>query len=300
VKDFFTSPRHFNDIQDHGTFIIKSSINLDKISAEINFYENLTSDLKRFYPKYLGKTEEGKWPIGYKLEKIPNYDLSIYFIQRKIEDPYQFNNIFELINNYLNNISKKVVSKDDFFLNLNKHIIDRNLSRCHALKSTTIFTDVDNIFIKSGFEGIFDFLAVLNNEIRTSYRSTDKYELWSSHGDLCLSNMIVHDDKLFLIDPRGYRNDVEDSFLVPEYDLAKLSQCFYGGYDFINHNTDEDFIFNLRNDCDDFIQNCGKEVRTTRLIEASHFLAMLPLHINSNNKVLRFAQKAISVFQECK
>ena len=101
MNSILTSPRHFNDIRDCGPYLIKSSIHFQKISAEINFYENISDDLKRFYPQYLGKTKDGKWPAGYKIEKIPNYDLGVYFTQKNKGGDYSFEDIFTALSNVL-------------------------------------------------------------------------------------------------------------------------------------------------------------------------------------------------------
>lgn len=291
----FTPPRHFNDIEDCGTYIIKSSINLEKITAEINFYENLNPKYQRFFPQYLGKTEIGKWPIGYKLEKIPENDLSFYYINNQV---VRFDNFFSLIHKFVKEIDFINVNESEFISNIQKNIIDRNLSRCHSLKSTTIFQDVNNIFIQKGFSNVFEYVEKLNFSIISSYQDRNDYKLWHCHGDLCLSNIIIHEDRLFLLDPRGFRIDMNDLLLSIDYDLAKLTQCFFGGYDFVNHNKSEFINSELKKRCTDFITTLGSNLRSVRLIEASHFLAMLPLHINSKEKIIRFANKSIDIFRE--
>lgn len=291
----FTPPRHFNDIEDCGSFIIKSSINLEKITAEINFYENLAPKHQRFFPKYLGKTETGKWPIGYKLEKIPNNDLSFYYTNNQLD---RFDSFFRLIHQFIKDVDYIEVNESEFISNIHKNIIDRNLSRCHSLKSTTIFEDVNIVFVQKGFPNVFEYVEKLNSSIINSYKGCNKYKLWYCHGDLCLSNIIIHENKLFLLDPRGFRIDLSDLLLCIDYDLAKLTQCFFGGYDFINHNKSEFISTELRKECTDFITELGSSLRSVRLIEASHFLAMLPLHINSKEKIIQFANRSIDIFKE--
>jgi hypothetical protein len=85
---------------------------------------------------------------------------------------------------------------------------------------------------------------------------------------------------------------------VPYYDLAKISQCIYGGYDFINNEVETDMKKDFNKEFRELVHMFGLNFKLCRLIESSHFIAMLPLHINSKNKVLRFANKAIDVFEE--
>lgn len=300
MNSILTSPRHFNDIRDCGPYLIKSSIHFQKISAEINFYENISDDLKRFYPQYLGKTKDGKWPAGYKIEKIPNYDLGVYFTQKNKGGDYSFEDIFTLLEDYFGAVKKQEVSKEKFFNCLDTNVLKRNLERCKALRSTAFFEDVDHIFKSAGFIDIFDYSRILNDEIRASFEESEHFELWLSHGDLCFSNIIVNNGKIYLVDPRGYGNPLEEPYLIPEYDLAKLSQCIYGGYDFINHCIEENSQFDLKDRFLKFLLHQGIEYKRMRLIEASHFLSMLQLHTDSRSKVLRFAKRSIEILKGLK
>ena len=298
MKNFITPTRHFNDLKDCGSYFIKSSINLEKIAAEIKFYENLTDKSKLFYPKYLGKTNQGKWPIGYKVEKIENHDCSSYFTGIIPTDTSHFDDLFVHIDKYINSVPKLDCSKDNYIHALENQILNRNINRVNSLKSTFFFTDIDDIFKNEGFKGLDDFLENLHHEILLELTNTNNFELWFSHGDLCLSNIILHNDKLYLVDPRGLALKETSSYLVPVYDLAKLSQCIYGGYDFINYETKEKFIFNLKDKFEQFISHRNISLKLIRLIESSHFIAMLPLHIDSTTKVQAFANQALKSYKE--
>lgn len=298
MKNFITPTRHFNDLTDFGDYFVKSSIDIDKIAAEIKFYENLSDDFSSFYPKYLGRSTEGKWPTGYKIQKINNSDLSTYFTGLVENSENYFIEFFNYVGNYFKKVPKKICNKDEFLSTLNNQIFYRNKRRLNSLKSTSIFQMVETVFANNGHSNIDDFLNLLHEEITHEVEKMDKYELWFSHGDLCLSNIIIDDNKMFLVDPRGIQLSSINAFLIPQYDLAKLSQCILGGYDFINHNLDTEFKVSLESEFKDFLNMINKNFKLVRLIEASHFLAMLPLHINTPEKVLKFAEQSIKTRSE--
>jgi hypothetical protein len=293
-----TPTRHYNSLIDKGDYFIKSSVDIDKIAAEIQYYENLPQTLKRFYPKYLGRTDQGNWPTGYKIEKIPENDISLFFINRIQDQDNYFSVLFSLINEYINVIPKKKVTKDEYLNSLDQQIFQRDIKRIHSLKFTPLYDDVLKIFSNRGFEDLTDFRIRLHDKISKLTSRNKSIETWYTHGDLCFSNMIIHNKELKLIDPRGIYSTTDAAHLVPYYDLSKLSQCIYGGYDFINHEISIDIQHSFDKEFKSLINNSGLNLEECRLIEASHFLAMLPLHINNKNKVLNFANKAIDVFEE--
>ena len=293
-----TPTRHYNSLIDKGDYLIKSSVDIDKIAAEIQYYENLPHTLKRFYPKYLGRTDRGNWPTGYKIQKIPENDISLFFIGRIQDQDNYFSMLFRLINEYINEIPKKKVTKDEYLNSLDQQIFQRDVKRIHSLKFTPFYDDVLKIFSNRGFKDLTEFRIKLHNKISKLTSKNKSFEIWYTHGDLCFSNMIIHNKELKLIDPRGIYSTTDAAYLLPYYDLAKLSQCIYGGYDFINHEIPIDIQHSFDKEFKALINNSSLSLEECRLIEASHFLAMLPLHINNKNKVLTFANKSIDVFEE--
>lgn len=295
-----TPTRHFNDLKNCDSYFIKSSVDINKIAAEIKYYENIPKSLQCFYPKYMGRTGEGKWPTGYKINKILESDLSLYFTQLIANDGHIFKDLFKYLNSYFKAIPKKRVTNQEFIYALQTQIFDRDFRRVNSLLSTSSFNEINELFKKEGFSNIESFVNRLHSEIVKLANTTLHLETWFSHGDLCFSNILINKNQLILIDPRGIFQNRDDSYLIPYYDLAKLSQCIYGGYDFINHELDVEFHFNLKSEFETLINQLGLNFRLCRLIESSHFLAMLPLHINNLKKVKRFAQNSIAIFKGIK
>jgi hypothetical protein len=180
-----TPTRHYNSLIDKGDYFIKSSVDIDKIAAEIRYYENLPKPLESFYPKYLGRTDRGKWPAGYKIEKIPENDISLFFIN-KIQDKNNYcSDLFNLITNYLSIVPKRRVTTEEFKNALNTQILRRDIKRVNSLTFTPLFKDVLNIFKTRGYEDVNNFLTKLHHKIKKEVSTTLHLETWYTHGDLC-------------------------------------------------------------------------------------------------------------------
>ncbi len=127
------------------------------------------------------------------------------------------------------------------------------------------------------------------------------------HGDLCLANILIEDTYGFIriIDPRG-RFGVFDIYGDGRYELAKLLHSLEGKYDFIiedmfdinvNSNIIEyhshKFINNIIDVFFDVFHEIMGNIRAVRLIEATLFLSMIPLH--SDFKLRQFAMLATGI-----
>lgn len=292
-----TPTRDYNHLEDRGDFFIKSSAFIKKIEAEARFYEELPHKLKKFYPQFLGKSSEGRWPKGYAIEKIPASDASLYEVGQITPDTHYFSTLFGLLNEYIGSIPTKKLGTSEWNSLVHETIIQRDLDRLLTLREASIFSDIDQIFTTAGFAGVDGFTENLHKEIISECTLNTHFTVWASHGDLCLSNIIVYNKNLYLVDPRGLGPD-EDGYLIPQYDLAKLSQCLIGAYDFINHSVDklpstDRHLASFQ----DFIANKGVTLKSIRLVESSHFLAMLPLHLSHPIHVRAFALQAVKSFQ---
>lgn len=144
------------------------------------------------------------------------------------------------------------------------------------------------------------------------------FTLALGHGDFCFSNILYdpNTQNFKLIDPRG-GSSIEELFDDPLYDIAKLSHSVLGNYDWINSllfnikinpslglSIDYDFEFN---NIDPYkvkfisrLKEYGYSIKDIRLLEASLFLSMLPLHIDYPNKILGFLLNALEILEEVK
>lgn len=293
-----TPTRDYNHLDDRGEFFIKSSAFTKKIEAEARFYEELPKELKKFYPNFLGRSSEGRWPKGYAIEKIPASDASLYEVGQVSADPSYFSTLFNLLDGYLAAIPTKTLTALEWTGLIERTIIQRDLERLLTLREASVFGDIENIFSRAGFKGVDDFAQKLHNEISDELSRVSNFTVWASHGDLCLSNILVYENNLYLVDPRGLNPD-EEGHLIPQYDLAKLSQCLIGAYDFINHSVRQLPSRNRHSESfKSFIASKGVTLKSIRLVESSHFLAMLPLHLSHPAHIRAFASQAVLAYQE--
>lgn len=294
-----TEVRYYNDLKDCGDFYIKSSLNAKKIHCEANYYEKLPSNICHFYPRYMGRCEDGLYSDGYQIEKIKEFDCSLYYTGIK-KGKEHLNNFFELLKDYIELIPKKNVSKKTWIESFEKQTIERNNCRYMEIERSTVYVKLNNFFLDNYGKTIADFKNDLNNTLATITDEITEFILWYGHGDLCLSNIIIQNNKIFFIDPKGFSKR-DDNYFIPPYDLAKLSQCILGNYDFYNHdltvNKDEPY---LKDKFLNFIKNYGYNLRIIRLIECAHFFSMLPLHLNSLKKMKLFSAEAINILSSFK
>lgn len=295
-----TPARYYNHLEDLGDRVLKSSIHAEKIQAEIQYYKDLPSELAPFHPRFLGASQDGHWESGYLIEKIPSCDFGQIYTGI-CESSVTVEGLFEGLKKYLEKTPKSKVTPSQWSESLERQVLVKSKTRLASLKSQSYFREVERVFKKNGWESADAFLERLNRKMRTLAEAVDDKALWRSHGDLCFSNIIPHNERLYLIDPMGTRPK-DTGLLVPYYDLAKISQCLLGGYDFINNEVDyePELIFNgpkVRL-MESFASAFGQSYELTRVVEVSHFFSMLPLHLSSPKKVLAFARQAVLIFEE--
>jgi hypothetical protein len=302
TKSKMTPTRSYNNLLDCGETFIKSSINREKIQAEIFYYENLPVEVKKYHPKFYGSTTHGTWTDGYQLQKIPNFDLSVFLTENYKFKSDELTNLFSYISKYFNDIPKKAVSKETWLEAFKEQIFERNFERLKTLERIIYFNEIQQVFNQSSFRSLYEFIEKVHLEIILRINQIKHYEIWFSHGDLCFSNMIINNQALILIDPRGIQHSIENAYLVPYYDFAKLSQGIFGNYDFINHNSlvsrSKKNFDTLQAEFRNLITDFNLDFNLVRLVECTHFFAMMPLHMENKEKVLKFAKECLKTFQE--
>lgn len=301
-KSFPMTPaRYYNHLKDCGEYLIKSSIDIAKITAECVYYENLPKELEGFHPKFLGRTNNGLWENGYKIEKVQGHDFGLAFCG-VVQASADLQKLLTAVERYISEVNKIEVSREEFEKVFEIQIINRAKHRLEELKRQSYFNQIEKTFIERGYLSAQEFMNKLNELTFSTLKSENTQSLWSSHGDLCFSNIILVQNHLLLVDPRGLSNDKDDGMLVPYYDLAKISQCMLGGYDFINNGVEEklDFTVLSKNTkaFESFCEKFGVSLKMTRLVEAGHFFSMLPLHISTPSKVIAFANRAVDIYEE--
>lgn len=160
-----------------------------------------------------------------------------------------------------------------------------------------------DVFIPQG--GLKGLVEKLCSDLKEALQRSNDEFIYFSHGNLCLSNILFdrHARKIKLVDPRGCL-DMDQAFLPIYYDIAKLSHCFLGYYDFLMnklasfdvndqlemqvHPTfSEDYLNKYSSVFRSWLIKNGYNYQLFRLCEASFFLSMLPLHLDKPAHVLK-------------
>ena len=268
-------------IENFGNFDIyelKNVIDIGDLKKVNNYRENNINKYKTRYFNFISETTDGYLKkealnnYGYKLisnekkfykmislidnNNIKNLFPSIikyennYFIMEKIKglELYKTNNndYLELVLNNLNelhNSNSKSISKEEFDINLKKEFYDKIIERYDKIKVIIDYlniTSVNNIKIIKNFQEIF---KILFNDIKQFY--FNKKPIYNIiHGDCSYSNILITDDnKIKLIDPRGYFGN-SLFYGIKEYDYSKVLYSL-SGYD--EFNTDDNYYLEYDN-----------------------------------------------------
>tara|TARA_B100000989_G_scaffold103203_1_gene75558 strand:- start:1606 stop:2943 length:1338 start_codon:yes stop_codon:yes gene_type:complete len=314
------SSRFFNDIQYNykRNSIIKNSQEKIKLRKEINFYKNITSDLKVFFPILLNQFQEEKEFL--ELEYLPFPNLAEIFLFRKIS-PNRWETIVKSLFNiysqfYLNNKSQK-------FLYDSSHLYSEKLNqRINILNE--LAESLDNNLLKeilnNGIKvnnNILPSLKITNNKLQKELKKIEKQRpLTFGHGDLCFNNILIEpiSGGIKLIDPKAdsiLNNKI--GFLDPFYDLAKLNHSFQCFYDSIVNN-----MFSISCNKDQYELKIFKpfnyevanfyfqkifldnliDKKLLRILISNLFLSMVPMHKDDEQKMGAFLIIGISLFYD--
>ena len=301
--------RHFNALTQSDWLVRKQSVDRDKMRREAAVYDLLPPKMKPFFLPALEYSDEGS-SAWYTTERIYVPDLALQWIHQAIDvDSFDL-----LLTRLCCFISERQVE-----LNASKKsdqealLVGKVESRLNSLMKTQVGQQVESLLEKHRPE------SSLKKMLQRYRRHWNTLGLKHrprviSHGDLCFSNILFDPQTKFMkfIDPRG-GDTIDDLFLDPIYDIAKLSHSITGLYDFVNHDLfDISFQPDLSIEIELFTPNLGEfqhrffmametvgfTRREVRVAECSLFLSMLPLHADIPKKVLGFALIASRILDE--
>ena len=314
------SSRFFNEIKyiHSRNSIIKHSKETNKLKREINYYSNIPSKLKIYFPILLNQNQKEDDFLELEYLSFPN--LSEIFLFRKI-GPNRWQNIVKSIFNiysefYLNNKTK-------IFFDNASHLYSGKLNqRINILYE--IVNKLDNELLKkiinTGIKVNGNFLPSLNitiNKLKKELKDIEKKRpLLFGHGDLCFNNILIEpiSGSIKLIDPKAdCLGDNKIGYVDPFYDLAKLNHSFGCFYDSIvnnmfaisyNKNQSElriykpynfevaNFFFKKI-----FLENLIDK-QLLRKLTSNLFLSMIPLHKDDEQKMAALLIIGISLFYD--
>lgn len=289
--------RAFNSISidENRGIMVKRSQNVDKFIGEINWYLKMPSNLQYLLPRI----------YSYSLDRANPYIQMEYYGYHTLHEMLVYGDLpllkwqklLQKIKFILNDMERfKVTAEDDSLLvSMREIYIDKTLHRLKDLAKQSEFTAFfEKPFVINGVE-----YSCLNEIMKRLPTLIEKLVIESFdgyftiiHGDLCFANILVEDkyNYMRLIDPRG-KFGKYDIYGDPRYELAKLMHTLEGNYDYIIEdmftverieNTIQ-YTVPTRSEkiCQlfyDVFSNSIEDLRSIRMIEATLFLSMIPLH----------------------
>ena len=309
-----TEARHFNSTTHSGGVFRKRSRDKAKMRGEYQFFHIADEGMKRFLLPTFDFTDEADG-ASYAMEYLSVPDAAMQIVHDTF-DEVTFDRFTDCFFAFLASRGRSQVGTVEVARMGQRDIIDKLDVRIAQLRETTIGCHLDQWLQTSGPHGSLDQMVDrCRSLLRDTFAQSKVDYLALSHGDPCFSNILYGSEiNLFrLVDPRGAEQR-EDAFMHPLYDVAKFSHSVLGGYDFVNSGLSECRIdsnlqlqLNMeRGGPPSWMKEAfrvkliaqGMDVRLTRAIEVSLFLSMLPLHVDSPEKLPAFCLIAGNILSE--
>lgn len=304
--------RSFNSIEidEQRGILKKRSENKEKLVNEIRWYLRIPNKLQYLLPRV----------YDYSLDLTDPYVSMEYYGYHTLHESLVFGDlplvkwqaIFQKLLFAINDMGKFTVTGEriQFEAALRDIYLQKTFDRLDMMRN------------ESDFHSFFENTITING---TEYRSLNEYikmlpplieklvvdtfigQFNIIHGDLCFANILIEDtyDFIRVIDPRG-KFGTFDIYGDARYELAKLMHTLEGKYDFIIEdmfdidvigNTIEYHVHkqidNITNVFLDVFRESIDNIQAVRLIEATLFLSMIPLH--SDYKQRQFAMLTTGV-----
>lgn len=304
--------RSFNSIEidEQRGILKKKSENKEKLVNEIRWYLRIPNKLQYLLPRV----------YDYSLDLTDPYVSMEYYGYHTLHESLVFGDlplvkwqaIFQKLLFAINDMGKFTVTGEriqfeaalrDIYLQKTFDRLDmmRNEPDFHSFFENTITIN------EKEYRSLNEYLKMLPQLIEKLVVYTFIGQFNIIHGDLCFANILIEDtyDFIRVIDPRG-KFGTFDIYGDARYELAKLMHTLEGKYDFIIEdmfdidvigNTIEYHVHkqidNITNVFLDVFRESIDNIQAVRLIEATLFLSMIPLH--SDYKQRQFAMLATGV-----
>ena len=304
--------RSFNSIEidEQRGILKKRSENKEKLVNEIRWYLRIPNKLQYLLPRV----------YDYSLDLTDPYVSMEYYGYHTLHESLVFGDlplvkwqaIFQKLLFAINDMGKFTVTGEriQFEAALRDIYLQKTFDRLDMMRNEPDFHSFfENTIIINGkeYRSLNEYLKMLPQLIENLvvYTFTGQFNI--IHGDLCFANILIEDtyDFIRVIDPRG-KFGTFDIYGDARYELAKLMHTLEGKYDFIIEdmfdidvigNTIEYHVHkqidNITNVFLDVFRESIDNIQAVRLIEATLFLSMIPLH--SDYKQRQFAMLATGV-----
>lgn len=304
--------RSFNSIEidEQRGILKKKSENKEKLVNEIRWYLRIPNKLQYLLPRV----------YDYSLDLTDPYVSMEYYGYHTLHESLVFGDlplvkwqaIFQKLLFAINDMGKFTVTGEriQFEAALRDIYLQKTFDRLDMMRNEPDFHSFfENTITINGkeYRSLNEYLKILPQLIEklVVYTFTGQFNI--IHGDLCFANILIEDtyDFIRVIDPRG-KFGTFDIYGDARYELAKLMHTLEGKYDFIIEdmfdidvigNTIEYHVHkqidNITNVFLDVFRESIDNIQAVRLIEATLFLSMIPLH--SDYKQRQFAMLATGV-----
>lgn len=304
--------RSFNSIEidEQRGILKKRSENKEKLVNEIRWYLRIPNKLQYLLPRV----------YDYSLDLTDPYVSMEYYGYHTLHESLVFGDlplvkwqaIFQKLLFAINDMGKFTLTGEriQFEAALRDIYLQKTFDRLDMMRNEPDFHSFfENTIIINGkeYRSLNEYLKMLPQLIEklVVYTFTGQFNI--IHGDLCFANILIEDtyDFIRVIDPRG-KFGTFDIYGDARYELAKLMHTLEGKYDFIIEdmfdidvigNTIEYHVHkqidNITNVFLDVFRESIDNIQAVRLIEATLFLSMIPLH--SDYKQRQFAMLATGV-----
>ena len=289
--------REFNSIiiDDRRGILRKESENKEKLINEIKWYLKLPDNIKYLAPRIYNYSLNYDNPFV-QMEFYGYHTLHESYLYGELS-MLRWREIFKKLLFIINDMeqykvqpSKKVVCNALYNI-----YVEKTIRRLEQLKTNKEFRNlfIENVYINNKkYKSLNYYISILPKLVSDIIIKKSNGVFNIIHGDLCFANILIEDNYNFMriIDPRGSFGEF-DIYGDPYYELAKLMHSLEGHYDYIIEdlfkvskfgNKINYTIFTKNNNIKDMF--CAvfsdklKELLPIRLIEATLFLSMVPLH----------------------
>jgi len=310
--------RYFNYMKVENGKVLKSSHNVEKISAERLWFESIPEAVRFYTPQIIGHGNLSSENIYYELEYLSCLPLNEIFVHA-VNPPFYWLKIFKHLEKFLKNnvdCSIQLINNKNsktLIKTANLLVVDKTKKRVNeyieqSSKDFNIPTKLNGVDLPSLNDVIDDCISKID----------DKSHVFGVlHGDLCFSNILydTRSDRIKVIDPRGIDAEGNFSYLGDlRYDLAKINHSVIGLYDHIvsgayNLTESNDLNFEFEIFIDERISKIQKiyienmklsDLTPLNLIPETIllFLSMLPLHKDSLDRQNAFIANSLRLYQE--
>lgn len=304
--------RSFNSIEidEQRGILKKRSENKEKLVNEIRWYLRIPNKLQYLLPRV----------YDYSLDLTDPYVSMEYYGYHTLHESLVFGDlplvkwqaIFQKLLFAINDMGQFTVTgeRNQFETALRDIYLQKTFDRLDMMRNELDFHSFfENTITINGKEycSLNEYIKMLPELIEKLVVNTFTGQFNIIHGDLCFANILIEDtyDFIRVIDPRG-KFGTFDIYGDARYELAKLMHTLEGKYDFIIEdmfdidvigNTIEYHVHkqidNITNVFLDVFRESIDNIQAVRLIEATLFLSMIPLH--SDYKQRQFAMLATGV-----